>query len=265
MCRLAEKIGALRDSYAWGNVIKNGIPVAIVGSPNVGKSTLLNALLKEDKAMVSDIPGTTRDVIEDVMTIGGIQFRFIDTAGIRYTDDTLEAMGIERTYKRITRASVILFVAEAGQSTAEILSQLKGIDWQPRQHTVIVLNKADQADGKVETLQAELAHESGLPVFLVSAKNGDNLPALTDHLLGLAGQAPGDTGMIVTNTRHYQALNEAYTAILRAREALDSGFSGDMLAEDVRSVISSVGSIYGEEITGDTLLQTIFSRFCIGK
>ena len=266
MDRLAVKIGSLKDSYAWGNVIKNGIPVAIVGSPNVGKSTLLNALLKEDKAMVSDIPGTTRDVIEDVMNIQGIQFRFIDTAGIRYTDDALEVMGIERTFKRITNASVILFVAEATESAEVIQSQLKGIDWRPRQHTAIVLNKSDKAGKEAGKLAAELEKESGLPVFVLSAKSGKNIDTLTDYLYSLAGHKPEGTEVIVTNARHYEALSEAYAAIEKARSALDANLTGDLLAEDVRGVIHHVGGITSEGIiTSENVLHTIFSRFCIGK
>ena len=265
MDKLAARIGALKDSYAWGNVIKNGIPVAIIGSPNVGKSTLLNALLKEEKAMVSDIPGTTRDVIEDVMNIKGIQFRFIDTAGIRYTDDTLEMMGIERTFKRITNASVILFVAEVTQSAREIESQLKSIDWQPRQHTVILLNKLDKAEGSVQPLKKELEHVTGLPVFLISAKSGDNLDELTDHLYRLAGKAPEGSDVIVTNARHYEALSEAYTAIGRAKSALEARHTGDLLAEDVRDVIHQVGTVTGDTPTSEDVLQAIFSRHCIGK
>lgn len=265
MNHLATKIGALRDSYAWGNVIKNGIPVAIVGSPNVGKSTLLNALLKEDKAMVSNIPGTTRDVIEDVANIGGIQFRFIDTAGIRYTDDTLEAMGIERTFRRMENASVILFVADASLSVSDILSQLKGIDWQPRQHTAIVLNKSDESRRTVGKLKEQLALETGLPVFSVSAKKRENLELLSDYLYGLAGSAPSSEDVIVTNTRHYELLSSAYFSIERALSALNSGLSGDMLSEDVRSVIHNIGEITGDSITDTDILNTIFGRFCIGK
>ena len=265
MDQLSARIGALKDSYAWGNVIKNGVPVAIIGSPNVGKSTLLNALLKEDKAMVSDIPGTTRDVIEDVMNIGGVQFRFIDTAGIRRTDDALEMMGIERTFKRMAHASVILFVVEASQSVPEIESQLKSIDWQPRQHTVVVLNKTDKAGNETESLRQALEQATGFRVFPVSAKSGANLDALTDYLYGLAGRAPDRPDMIVTNARHYEALAEAGVAIGRAKQALEQGYSGDLLAEDVRSVILAVGAVTGDAPTSDDVLQAIFSRFCIGK
>ncbi|MDR0953766.1 MAG: tRNA uridine-5-carboxymethylaminomethyl(34) synthesis GTPase MnmE, partial [Rikenellaceae bacterium] len=190
--------------------------------------------------------------------------RFIDTAGIRYTDDTLEAMGIERTFRRMENASVILFVAEATDTATEILSQLRGIDWQPRQHTAIVLNKMDR-DASWATLAEELTAASGLPVIALSARSGENLDKLIDYLCGVAGKAPGSTEVIVTNARHYEALNEAHAAIRRAKQALASELSTDLLAEEIRAVIASVGSITGDTPTTSDLLQTIFSRFCIGK
>jgi len=265
MDQLSARIGRLKESYAWGNVIKNGIPVAIVGSPNVGKSTLLNALLKEDKAMVSDIPGTTRDVIEDVINIRGVQFRFIDTAGIRYTDDTLEAMGIERTRKRMTTASVILFVAEATETVQEIDSKLKSIDWQPRQHTILLLNKADKSPGSTEALKKALEETTGLPVIAISARTGENLEELTAYLYTLAGSAPEGADVIVTNARHFEALSEAYRAIEQAKTALENQLSGDLLAEDIRHVLHHVGTITGDAPTTEDVLGAIFSRFCIGK
>ena len=264
MRTLAAKIGRLRDSYAWGNVIKNGIPVAIVGAPNVGKSTLLNALLNEERALVSDIPGTTRDTIEEEVTIGGLRFRFIDTAGIRYTDDTLEAMGIERTFGRIRKASVILFTASASDSAAEIAAQLQGIDRNPGVRMAIILNKIDE-NPSWKKLSEALEMESGLPVIPLSARSGENLERLTGYLYESAGKSPDQSEAIVTNARHYEALSEAYAAIERAIAALEANLSGDLLAEEVRSVIASIGSITGDTPATEEVLNTIFSRFCIGK
>ncbi len=261
---LADRIGRLRDSYTWGNVLKNGIPVAIVGAPNVGKSTLLNALLNEERALVSDIPGTTRDSIEDVLNINGIQFRFIDTAGIRHTDDTLEAMGIERTLRHIEKASAILFIADATSSPAEILSQLERVDPDPRQHIALVINKIDKAESWEERV-GELSSASGLPVIPLSARSGRGLEKLTDYLLHTAEQNPGGEDLIVTSARHYEALSEASAAIERAISALAEGLSSDLLAEELRAVIHHIGSITGDTPTTDDVLQTIFSRFCIGK
>ncbi len=262
---LAGRIAALRDSYAWGNVLKNGIPVAIVGAPNVGKSTLLNALLREDRAMVSDIPGTTRDSIEDTLIINGLQFRFIDTAGLRATDDRLEAMGIERTRAHMERASVILFVADASTPAAGIASQLKSIDRGPHQHIVLILNKIDRNEAWGSLVSA-LESESGLPVVGLSAKSGKNLEKLTGYLLSTVGRIPrGEDALIVTSARHYEALSEAHGAIGRALAALSEGFSSDLLSEEVRGVIHWLGTITGDAPTPDDVLGAIFSRFCIGK
>jgi tRNA modification GTPase len=262
--RLARRIAALRDSYAWGNAIRNGIPVAIVGAPNVGKSTLLNALLNEDRALVSDIPGTTRDAIEEVMTLHGVRFRFIDTAGIRSTDDMLEAMGIERTFLHVEKAAVILFIADATTPVADTISQLRSIDRQSGQQTAIVLNKTD-LDPSWQTLAGTLEQESGLPVIPLSARSGANLDGLTDHLYTSAGGSPDQSEVIVTSARHYEALSEAHASIERAALALSEGLSGDLLAEDIRDVIRSLGTITGDTPATDEILRTIFSRFCIGK
>lgn len=263
--RIADRIQTLKDSFALGNVIKNGVPVAIVGSPNVGKSTLLNALLKEERALVSDIAGTTRDVIEDVVNIKGVQFRFIDTAGIRQTYDVLESMGIERTFRRIGNASVILLVAEATEPAENILSQLKEIDPQPRQHMAIILNKIDQRYvDRVEMLSEELRQKSGLPVFAISAKTKLHIDSLTDFLHSIVGNASPGGDIIISNARHYESLINAHDAILRAQSGLASGLTGDLLAEDIRDVLHHLGLITGE-ITTEDVLGSIFSKFCIGK
>lgn len=261
MERLAGRIDTLKASYGRGNVLKNGLPAAIVGAPNVGKSTLLNALLREDRAMVSDIPGTTRDAIEDAVTIDGVKFRFIDTAGIRATDDRLEAMGIERTYRQMERAAIVLYVASAQESVDAILARTQGLD----RRAVIILNKIDENPAWRE-LVGELEHGSELPVIPLSAKTGENLEKLTGHLLAAVGERPAGEETIVTNARHYQALTEAAEALARARTALEDSLPGDLLAEDLRAVIHAVGTITAEGmITPEEVLQSIFGKFCIGK
>jgi tRNA modification GTPase len=262
--RLARRIAALRDSYAWGNAIKEGIAVAIVGAPNVGKSTLLNALLREERALVSEIAGTTRDAIEESVTLRGVRFRFVDTAGIRPTGDPLEAMGIERTFSRMQRASVILLTAEASSPAADILSQIAAIDRQPRQQAAIVLNKIDR-NPSWPALADALREGSGLPVIPLSARSGENLEALTDYLYTSAGESPAQNEVVVTSARHHEALSEASAALERASAALEAGLSADLLAEEIRGVIRSIGTITGDTPATDEVLHTIFSRFCIGK
>jgi tRNA modification GTPase len=262
--RLAHRIASLADSYAWGNAIKEGIAVAIVGAPNVGKSTLLNALLREERALVSDIAGTTRDAIEESVTIRGVRFRFIDTAGIRPTDEPLEAMGIERTFAQMHRASVILLTADANSPATDILSQWQTVERQPWQQAAIVLNKIDR-NPSYPALADALKKGSGLPVIPLSARSGENLEALTDYLYAATGESSARDEVIVTSARHYQALREAAESLDRATAALEAGLSADLLAEEIRGVIRSIGTITGDTPATDELLHTIFSRFCIGK
>lgn len=215
--------------------------------------------------MVSDIPGTTRDAIEDTLNIRGIPYRFIDTAGIRHTDDALEAMGIERTFRHLENAAVVLLVTDTTASSDGILAQCQGIGRQSRQHAAVVLNKIDREDSW-KSLAETLEKETGWPVIPISAKLGKNIEQLTDFLLSVTASAPRLEQVVVTNARHYEALNSACAAIDRAKTALESGLSGDLLAEDLRSVIHHIGSITSEGmITSEDVLHTIFSRFCIGK
>lgn len=269
---LAEEINTavsrLADSFAVGNAIKNGFPVAIVGEPNAGKSTLLNRLLHDDKALVSDIRGTTRDVIEDTIVLGGLTFRFIDTAGIRQTTDTIETMGIERTFKKLDEASIILWMIDGTQPAeniaavaADIMPHVDG------KHLIAVINKIDQlSDAAIDSLRQSVA--DAMPqaaVATISAKADIAVDALEQSLVDAAGTADTDpNAVIVTNARHYDALVHAGEAIRRALDGLRQGLSGDFVAQDIRECMHYLGEITGE-ITTHEILGSIFSRFCIGK
>lgn len=269
---LAEGINAtlsrLADSFAIGNAIKNGIPVAIVGEPNAGKSTLLNRLLHDDKALVSDIRGTTRDAIEDTIDLGGLTFRFIDTAGIRQTDDTIESMGIERTFKKISEAGIVLWMIDATQPldnipavAADILPRTKG------KTLIAVVNKIDRLDP--DTLASvHKAIEKATPstrAAFISAKCDIDVDRLEQMLLKAAQIPDNDPdAVVVANARHYDALVHARDAIQRAIDGLKAGISGDFAAQDIRECMHYLGEITGE-ITTDEVLGSIFSRFCIGK
>ena len=269
---LAEDINAtlsrLADSFAIGNAIKNGIPVAIVGEPNAGKSTLLNRLLHDDKALVSDIRGTTRDAIEDTIDLGGLTFRFIDTAGIRQTDDTIESMGIERTFKKISEAGIVLWMIDATQPldnipavAADILPRTKG------KTLIAVVNKIDRLDP--DTLASvHKAIEKATPstrAAFISAKCDIDVDRLEQMLLKAAQIPDNDPdAVVVANARHSDALVHARDAIQRAIDGLKAGISGDFAAQDIRECMHYLGEITGE-ITTDEVLGSIFSRFCIGK
>jgi len=264
--RIANLLKKLTESFSLGNVIKNGIPVAIIGETNVGKSTLLNALLNEDKAIVSDIHGTTRDVIEDVVNIGGTLFRFSDTAGIRETADIIETMGIERSYLQLEKAEIVLLVTDISGPIEPIMERIMKIREKiARQHLIIIANKVDmESDGARSGLSRFplLPNES---LIFIAAKNRSNLDQLIQtmkQVINLDLIAPGD--IIVSNVRHYEALTHAYDAIKLVIEGLQSGISGDFLAQDIRECLHYLGEITGE-ITTDEILGHIFRHFCIGK
>ena len=264
---IQHKIETLSNSFQLGNILKNGVPVAIVGSPNVGKSTLLNALLNEDRALVSDIAGTTRDLIEETINIQGITFRFIDTAGIRDTADPLEHLGIERTLQRLQQAAIVLFMVDVRESFDTIAQQLTTYPPQQGQHTVVLLNKTDQANiSQIKTLQKQLAQQFGYRVLAISAKQHENLSELTQVLYNCveADTALRSGQIIVSNARHHEALEAALTATQRAQESLDNDLPGDLLAQDIREVLHHLGTITGE-ITSQDVLNSIFSKFCVGK
>mgnify|MGYP002624132593 CR=1 FL=1 len=250
-------IARLATSFETGNAIKNGIPVAIVGAPNVGKSTLLNALLGEERAIVSDIQGTTRDAIEDTINLGGVTFRFIDTAGIRHTSDTIEQLGIERTYQTIEKARIVLWLIDK-QPTAEEQKRMAGLT--NGKTLIIVSNKSDKGVA-VATSSFFIPHSSFLEI---SAKYGTGLETLRQRLIA-AVPAFSDSDIIVTNARHYDVLQRAHASILRVIDGLNSVLSGDLLSEDLRHTTDILAEITGGQITPQETLNNIFSHFCIGK
>ncbi|TXE07901.1 tRNA uridine-5-carboxymethylaminomethyl(34) synthesis GTPase MnmE [Gelidibacter salicanalis] len=270
--RIIHVLKRLIDSFAVGNVIKNGIPVAIVGEPNVGKSTLLNALLNEERAIVSEIAGTTRDTIEDEIIIGGMAFRFIDTAGIRETEDIVESIGIKKTFEKIEQAQVVLLLVSSIQlalgtdAVKSIIFEIEKIKNKfPQKQLIVILNKIDQvaADELSDVIKHLTPHASQL--IPISAKTGFGVEQLTDTLLNLINTgALRNNETIVTNTRHYDALLKAFEEIQKVKYGLDSELSGDLLAIDIRQALLHFGEITGE-ITNDDLLGNIFANFCIGK
>lgn len=261
-------ITSLADSFSVGNAIKNGVPVAIVGETNAGKSTLLNRLLHDDKAIVSDIRGTTRDAIEDTINLGGITFRFIDTAGIRDTSDRIESIGIDRTFQKIDNASVILWMIDGTQGTGNIRETAERImpHCQGKQ-LIAVINKSDKLDNStIQAIQSEISHiHDGISTIAISAKNDIAVDRLEKKLVESAGIPENDpNAVVVTNARHYGALCHAQEAIRRAITGLQSGLSGDFVSQDIRECMHYLGEITGE-ITTHEILGSIFSRFCIGK
>lgn len=265
------KLQKLIDSYRLGNAVKRGIPVAIVGTTNVGKSTLLNALLGEERAIVSDIHGTTRDTIEDTMHIGGYLFRFVDTAGLRETTDTIESLGIERSRNKIKEADIILAVVDGTRlNEASQMDYIKSI-WDERgERTFILLvNKSEsltEADriGLSEALQTKLSTTT-TPLF-ISAREGKGINELQGALTDVMDMAKAsEADLIVSNARHHQLLRDALDALLRMRSGFDMGLSTDLLTLDLRHAITSIGEITGREITSDDTLHYIFAHFCIGK
>ena len=266
---ILDIITRLADSFATGNVIKNGLPVAIAGETNAGKSTLLNYLLHDDRALVSNIHGTTRDVIEDTITLGGTLFRFIDTAGIRHTHDTIEAMGIERTFKKINEAQLVLWLIDGtnppqhlAQLSTEILPHTAG------KQLIAVVNKDDCLNDEqrqaITNALTQLLPPDAQHIF-ISAKQQTALTQLQNMLIEAAALPEADESqVIVTNARHYQALTRAQQALQRAIQGLTDGLSGDFVSQDIREAMHYLGEITGEITTHD-ILGNIFSRFCIGK
>lgn len=256
----------LVDSFETGNVLKNGVPVAIVGAPNRGKSTLLNALLNENRAIVTDIAGTTRDIIEDEMSIGGVRFRFIDTAGIRETTDVIESMGIEKALNTARTASVVLYLVDAVDShREEILQVVEQFKQQVGDDKMlwVVANKIDKAGDDLSAVEQKF---SGIPnVIFLSALTRQNLDVLEKRLLDSVNTGVVDSGeVVVTNARHHHALSQALDSLNDVRHGLDSDITGDFLATDIRKALHHLGEITGT-ISTDDLLDNIFSKFCIGK
>lgn len=255
-----QRLASLAHSFEVGNALKNGIPVAIVGNTNVGKSTLLNHLLHEEKAIVSDVHGTTRDFIEDTTIINGIQFRFVDTAGIRKTDDIVENIGIERTYQKMQEAKIVLWLIDKQPTEAEIEDIKERVEGKK---LIVVRNKID----KSTTHSTFNIPQSTFTTVDISAKYGTNLPLLEQRIVEAADIPKiSESDIVITSARHYSALLHADESLQRVIASMDLGLSGDLLAEDLHMVIEHLAEITGEErITPQETLNSIFSSYCIGK
>ena len=255
----------LIESFAYGNVLKNGIPVAIVGEPNVGKSTLLNTLLNEEKAIVSEIAGTTRDAIEDILIIEGISYRFIDTAGIRETKDIVENIGIQKTFENIEKAQLILFLVDGGKERKENREkkiEIKNIQNKfPNKKILTIINKVDLlSENEIESLKSNIQHS-----ILISSKEKTGINQLKEELTKLANiGALSNNQIIVSNSRHFEALSKALLEINNVQKGIDSNISSDLITIDIRQALHHLGEITGK-VTTEDLLENIFSNFCIGK
>lgn len=261
---IKEEVIRLKSSFALGNVLKYGIPVAIVGKPNVGKSTLLNALLNEERAIVSDIPGTTRDTIEDTISIEGVNFRFIDTAGLRHSVDSIESMGIGRTYEKINQASVVLYVFDINETTDEEIDEAIAdihahVDI-PDKEIILVANKTDMLQESPHTFRKLVDKDT----IFVSAKRLENINLIANRLLNSVNLGEISDKTIVSNMRHYEALTQTLEAILVVEKDFEEGVSSDFITIDIRQALYHLGFITGE-ITSDEILGSIFGKFCIGK
>ncbi len=267
---LEKNIKFLLDSFSLGNVIKEGIPVAIAGKPNAGKSSLLNILFNEEKAIVSDIAGTTRDTIEDTLTINGINFRFIDTAGLRQTEDQIEAIGVKRTKEKIQEAKILLYVFDQHDTTVnEIKTDLDSFARKDLK-IILVQNKVDLLNSSTENTFKKKLEKTIFPTYTnslisLSAHHAESVLSLRNLLANEVSQIPTNSQTIVTNSRHFASLNEALTDIQRVKEGLEMAIPSDLLAQDVRQALYHLGEITGEIDIDTDILGTIFSEFCIGK
>jgi len=263
--KIKETISVLIDSFAAGNVIKNGIPIVIVGEPNTGKSTLLNAILNDERAIVSDIPGTTRDTVEDEIILNGINYRFIDTAGIRATKDKIESVGIKKTFEKVESSSIVLHMLDSSVTDSNKINDSKQIinkiikDF-PDKNLIIVANKIDIGDSKlIESHFKEFKH------ICVSAKHGTNIDELKQQISSCIDLNEINTNSsVVTNSRHYDLLCKSSVEIQNVLKGIDNKISGDLLAIDIRQALQYLGELTGE-VTNDEVLGNIFSKFCIGK
>ena len=263
---LRNEIKKLTSSFSTGNAIKNGIPVSIIGNTNVGKSTLLNHLIGEEKAIVSDIPGTTRDIIEDVVNINGISFRFIDTAGIRSTSDTIEKIGIERSYNAINHSQIVIWVIDGSNYEIEKINDIKQYLLKSGKIIITVINKIDIAtQQQLDTIKLHLSDTLN-NILLISAKKEQYIEELTNLLYEKAGISEDiNNDIIVNNVRHYEALQHSLESIERIIEGLNNNIPSDFIAQDARETIHYLSEITGGEITTPEVLSNIFSKFCIGK
>lgn len=266
---MQSKIKSLLDSFQYGSVIKKGVPVAIVGKPNAGKSSLLNALLNEDRAIVSPIPGTTRDTIEDTLTLSGVEFRFIDTAGLRETDDQIEAVGVAKAKEKVNLAKVMIYLFDANDTSLEEINA--ALNEFKREGLIILLveNKIDliEEQGKsslMNALKRESDHFPNLALSSISTFDRDTIEQLKKTLYNQIEKISIQGDIVVSNARHYEALQNALQAILNIKKGLKDELSGDLLSVDINEALNYLGEISGE-ITNDELLGNIFSKFCIGK
>ena len=259
LAEIEKVVVRLRESFRLGNAIKNGIPTAIVGAPNAGKSTLLNALLNEERAIVSDIAGTTRDTVEEILHLGGVQFRLIDTAGIRETQDTIERLGIERSWEKASHAEMILWMVDGGRCSKEQMEE----EWKqiqavrrPESQVLLVINKQDQADGIIEW--------EACPKVRISAKEKQGLEVLKAQLSSHFQEELQGQDTIVTNARHHEALGQALQSLQEVQRGMSAQLTSDLLAIDIRNTLYHLASITGA-VSADDILHSIFSKFCIGK
>jgi tRNA modification GTPase len=261
---LLFEIGFLKDSFSVGNVIKNGVPVAIIGKPNVGKSTLLNVLLNDERALVSEIPGTTRDAIEDTIIISGVTFRFIDTAGLREPNDHVENLGIEKTYEKINLAKIILYVFDISETSVEeiiqTISDFKQHIKDQSKRLIIIANKID----RLVEIPKRFKDFVELETIFISAKRKENINLISESLIKSVSDENISEGTIVTNARHYEALFNARKALKEAKDDIESNVSNDLVAENIRVALHFLGVITGD-VTNEEILGNIFNKFCIGK
>jgi tRNA modification GTPase len=261
---IQKEIGSLKGSFAIGNVLKNGIPVAIIGKPNVGKSTLLNAILQEEKAIVSEIPGTTRDTIEDTIIHEGVAFRFIDTAGLRDSQDEIENMGIERTVEKIKQARIILFVFDVTECDVErvheILEEYKTLIEDPEKKVILIGNKTD----RLTEIPGGFKDLVELETIFISAKRKENINLIAESLLKTVNIDQLNDNTIVSNARHHEALTNALEAVREVEKGIKQNIPSDLIATDLRNALYHLGEITGQ-VTTDEILGNIFSNFCIGK
>lgn len=268
--KISSTLKRLIESFALGNVLKNGIPVVIVGEPNVGKSTLLNALLNEEKAIVSHIEGTTRDAIEDEINIDGVAYRFIDTAGIRNTKDLIESIGIKKTFEKIEQAQLVIYLLDLEKIKNKLttiknsISEINKIkEKHPTKQLLLIANKVDLVDEKIIAKTTTAFQKT--PLIFLSAKQKIGISELTSTLTQLANKgALSNNETIVSNSRHFEALNNAFNAIKEVQKGIDNSISSDLYAIDIRQALFHLGEITGE-VTTEDLLGNIFANFCIGK
>ncbi|MXV38356.1 tRNA uridine-5-carboxymethylaminomethyl(34) synthesis GTPase MnmE [Flavobacteriaceae bacterium Ap0902] len=263
---IQAQVRSLIDSFSYGNAIKNGVPVAIVGKPNAGKSTLLNKLLNEERAIVSNIAGTTRDTIEEILNIGGIKFRFIDTAGLRDTEDEIEKIGVQRALEKAKQAKVILYLFNLEENTvAEITTHVEEFQREDV-HLILLHNKADEfSEDKIADFNKQLSAKTGHEIFNISAKQGDNVEEVKSHMLSIIKPDGFDNELIISNKRHATALKKALEALENAATGFSMNIPSDLIAQDLREAIRQLGNITGEIDVDRDILGLIFGEFCIGK